>query len=558
MDKKEFEQKFLEKMKEKCWSSAKRNNHLHQNMKCYLDFIDEHKIYNYVPYESLLSKLDKLHFEEDKNGILAEDGSLAFFDMELDWIVYSSSAPERKDDPLHFFNTIVHELTHALSFCSTTRFDPMSFQKETVTRVISQLPLSIYNKYLNPATSQDQYDELFFDDEEEESIHSEFQELCIDEKDEKILQESKISRPYLIAKQLPVAIDICSGLSRGTIECNNRMSIEKMRKLLPDSQTYFDFHFRDNIPQSLSEFDSISFSDGDMNAVNEGITHFIAMNVDAKSKGGVAETYNSGYCPLVMLTAQLYCIFGEKVFESYFSHTTFPMAKALDLNKEKFDQFLLSFNDILNFLMCGQFGFVPQHMINDAEIETTKLLERKMLRELAKHNQDFSSPSCMRFAIESAFVDFSKHLYFGYDMTAFDKDWCRIYDQMEKSMQNCFNFGNKLLARRGLPKMQPPSKDIRKKFVDSTHENYLYVGNNTSEITLSDRLVPFERENFAPTEKTIYKDLKSREKFYGRTLKNGDVFLSLANGADLDAWSNFLKGDGVELNKYLQSTKKTR
>lgn len=553
MEKKEFEQKFLEKMKEKCWSTSKRNKNLHQNLQYYLNFIDEHKIYNYVPYESLLNKLNNLQFKQDKNGILSESGCDAFFDTEINWIVYSPSTPKEKGLSNIFSSIVLHELTHALSFSATPRFDSTNFHKETVTRVVSQLPVSLYNKYLNPATCQDQDEDLYFEDDED-MICPANKELCIEKDDEKILQESRISRPYFIAKQLPVSLEINTGLSHGIIEYNNRISVDKRRKILSNEQKYFDYSFREDIPQSLAELDLYMIADGDMNAANEGITDFIASVVDGKSKGGVAEVYQNAYCPLIMLTAQLYCIFGEKLFESYFTHTTFPMAKALDLNKEKFDQFLLDFNDILDYSHVEN-GFEAQHITNDAEIETTKLFERKMLRELAKYYRDFSSPSCMRFAIESAFIDFSKHFYFGHDFDSLDRDWNRIYEQMEKSMQNCFDFGNKLLARRKVPKMQPPSKDIRDKFVESTYANYLYVGNNTSEITLSNRLVPFEQEQFAPTQKMIYKDLKSRDKFFGSTFQNGDMFRSLANGASIKMWKDFLSGDGHELNKYLKPKK---
>lgn len=582
MEKNEFEQKFLEKLKQKTWSKSPRNNDLQENLKNYLKFIDEHKIYEYVPYENILKKIDDTEFKEDEHGILRLSNALAFYDQELERVVFSSKKNGKHNR--NFSSTVIHELTHALSAQVNKTFDREIFEKGYTTQVFSQLPIDIYKKLFYPEEfefSLDEFEDIFegelediFEDEEiqsEDFVTDEFDEaktplgggrrdkflelLDLSEEDEQKVQQHRLKHPFFIAALNPVGFDFDTGLSHATIEYNKSVSSKKMRQFYSSMYDYLKYALLEFVPQSLCDFDKFGTSNN-MTAANEGITDFIASLIDAKSNlEGLTDVSWNGYDNLIMLTAQLHCVFGENMFEAYFSNSTRPMSKKLDLNDKDFFDFLESFSEITQNeeededeetqvdKKDNSIDFSLQHKINDKQIYIAKLLERKILRELAKNSDKFTSPKYMHFAIESAFIDFSKHLIFGKYLPSTDFDWERVYDQMEKSLQNCIDFGNKLLKRQNLPNMPKMSHDIRQQFIEETYANYYYVGKNSKEITLTNRLVPYERENLAPTQKSLYSNRWKNIKFNRKRIRPGEIFYNVANGADPNEWKDFILSD---------------
>ena len=181
---------------------------------------------------------------------------------------------------------------------------------------------------------------------------------------------------------------------------------------------------------------------------------------------------------------------------------------------------------------------------NEIQVENIKLFERKMLRELAKFKDDFNSPLDMRNAILSSFFDYSKLLHFGIILEELvNPNFKDVWIQLEKSMNNCIAFGNKLLARRQKPLMNKINSKTLEVFKNENFYHYGYLSKNTEEITLSNRLAQFEFDYTGPDVKRRENDSK---KLLGSEQFPGEAMFLINNGADQTALYCYAMGEDVD------------
>ena len=167
-----------------------------------------------------------------------------------------------------------------------------------------------------------------------------------------------------------------------------------------------------------------------------------------------------------------------------------------------------------------------------------------MLRELAKFKDDFNSPLDMRSAILSSFFDYSKLLHFGIILEELvNPNFNDVWIQLEKSMNNCITFGNKLLARRQKSLMNKINSKVLEVLKNENFYHYGYLSKNTEEITLSNRLAQFEFDYTGPDVKRRENDSK---KLLGSEQFPGEAMFLINNGADQTALYCYAMGEDVD------------
>lgn len=183
-------------------------------------------------------------------------------------------------------------------------------------------------------------------------------------------------------------------------------------------------------------------------------------------------------------------------------------------------------------------------IVNEIQVDIIKLFERKMLRELAKYKDDFQSPLDMRNAIISAFFDYSKVLHFGiFFEELVNPNFNDVWEQLDHSIKNCVEFGNKLLARRQKPLMNKINPKTLGVFKNENFYHYGYLSKNTEEITLSNRLAQFEFDYTGPDDKRRENDSK---RLFGSEQVPGEIMFEINNGADQTALYLHALGEDVD------------
>lgn len=125
------------------------------------------------------------------------------------------------------------------------------------------------------------------------------------------------------------------------------------------------------------------------------------------------------YLSYISLTNQLYGIYGKKFVESYLSLGLESLFKKLDPHsREKIKDICHAFDyyedDCVEAVSSKQIANRYTRLVY-AQMETTKLLEAKLKREIEETSHHFKMPRQLYSALAQTFVDFSKHYYFGED-----------------------------------------------------------------------------------------------------------------------------------------------
>lgn len=338
----------------------------------------------------------------------------------------------------------------------------------------------------------------------------------------------------------PVRNIYACGFSKTATEYSEFINLRKINKVVKTASDSTKL-YQGQIEDSYFYFKH-SQNDG-YEGLTEGTTELITfLSTTYSSMDGYAPVYG-GYSSQVMVCAQLYAIFGESLFEGYFKNSISPLAKKLDLDEEKFSKILKRISAIPNAASNKEYE-QKMKIANEIQVENIKLFERKMLRELAKFKDDFNSPLDMRSAILSSFFDYSKLLHFGIILEELvNPNFNDVWIQLEKSMNNCITFGNKLLARRQKSLMNKINSKVLEVLKNENFYHYGYLSKNTEEITLSNRLAQFEFDYTGPDVKRRENDSK---KLLGSEQFPGEAMFLINNGADQTALYCYAMGEDVD------------
>lgn len=504
MNRAEFEKKFLDTIKEKMPLLPKSESALRN----YFHFIDDHKIYEYKSYDQLLEVVKNIRVQADASPYLDRNKSSGIFSF-VTYLMMLKPSPNPR--------VFIHELTHALSSARQTTFDCSVYKKQTAPLMCNNVYLK-YHDYTNPSSELNK--------NEEAAVVRWYK------RNSYLFADAKTSRP--------VRNIYACGFSKTATEYSEFINLRKINKVVKTASDSTKL-YQGQIEDSYFYFKH-SQNDG-YEGLTEGTTELITfLSTTYSSLDGYAPVYG-GYSSQVMVCAQLYAILGESLFEGYFKNSISPLAKKLDLDEEKFSKILKRISAIPNAASDKEYE-QKMKIANEIQVENIKLFERKMLRELAKFKDDFNSPLDMRNAILSSFFDYSKLLHFGIILEELvNPNFKDVWIQLEKSMNNCITFGNKLLARRQKPLMNKINSKALEVLKNENFYHYGYLSKNTKEITLSNRLAQFEFDYTGP-------DIKRREndskRLLGSEQSPGEAMFLINNGADQTALYCYAMGEDVD------------
>lgn len=504
MNRAEFEKKFLDTIKEKMPLLPKSESALRN----YFHFIDDHKIYEYKSYEDLLEVIKNIRIQADASAYLDRNKSSGVFSF-ITYLMMLKKSPNPR--------VFIHELTHALSSTRQTTFDCSVYKKQTAPPMCNNVYLK-YHDYTNPSSELNK--------NEEAAVVRWYK------RNSYLFADAKTSRP--------VRNIYACGFSKIAAEYSEFINLRKIDKVVKTASDLTKLN-QGQIEDSYFYFKH-SQNDG-YEGLTEGTTELITfLSTTYSSLDGYAPVYG-GYSSQVMVCAQLYAILGESLFEGYFKNSISPLAKKLDLDEEKFSKILKRISAIPNAASDKEYE-QKMKIANEIQVENIKLFERKMLRELAKFKDDFNSPLDMRNAILSSFFDYSKLLHFGIILEELvNPNFKDVWIQLEKSMNNCIAFGNKLLARKQKPLMNKINSKTLEVFKNENFYHYGYLSKNTEEITLSNRLAQFEFDYTGPDVKRRENDSK---KLLGSEQFPGEAMFLINNGADQTALYCYAMGEDVD------------
>lgn len=505
MNKAEFEKKFLETIKEKMPLLPKSESALRN----YFHFIDDHKIYEYKSYEELLGVVKSMRVQADASAYLSREKASGIFSY-ITYLMMLRPSPNPK--------TFIHELTHALSSTRQTTFDCSVYKKQTAPSICKSVYFK-YHDYTNPSSE--------LNENEEAAVVRWFK------RNSYLFADAKTSRP--------VRNSYATGFIKIAAEYSEFINLRKIDKF---TKTNLDSTklFHNQIGNSYFYCRYLQNYEDEYKGLTEGTTELItSLSTTYSSIDGYVPVYR--YLPEVMVCAQLYAIFGESLFEGYFKNSISPLAKKLDLDEEKFSKILKRISAIPNATSDKEYE-QSMKIVNEIQVDIIKLFERKMLRELAKYKDDFQSPLDMRNAIISAFFDYSKVLHFGiFFEELVNPNFNDVWEQLDRSIKNCVEFGNKLLARRQKPLMNKINTKTLGVFKNENFYHYGYLSKNTEEITLSNRLAQFEFDYTGPDDKRRENDSK---RLFGSEQVPGEIMFAINNGADQTALYLHALGEDVD------------
>ncbi len=512
MNKVEFEKRFMEIAKQKFGARSSWENALRDMLK----FFDDHKIYEYKSHERLLQCLRDINFDPNATQYLDDVVANGAFSTHSNQLFLKKKHHQRQNDP----QTFIHELTHALSFDRKTFFDCQEFKKGT-TPIISE---GMY------ACAEDDEDREDFSDDEMIEIYRWLRTH------NNIFPDAKTSRP--------VRAEILCGFYGGEIEYSEFLTSRKIQKNLKTVQDYKRFSNK-RIGDMCFSCRQTKFSK--LCGLNEGTTELISKLIGCQSAPDHTIMLTS-YASQVMICAQLYAVFGEALFEGFWTHSLTPMSKKMDIKEDLLEDIVSPISKIKQSSNDKE-RETKMQLVDDIQINVIKLFERKMLRELVKYKDDFSSPSAMKHAIISSFFDYSKVLFFGLYMEEIvNPNYDGVWKQFEKSLANCMNFGNKLLARRKMSAMRPLSSKNLDAMKNQNYFSYDYISKDLEEISLSNRIAPFELDYVGPSDERREKDSM---KNFRTDCFPGEHSYELNNGVDQTALYCAALGEKVD-EKLLQ------
>ena len=512
MNKIEFEKKFMEIAKQKFdmrsnWENALRNM---------LKFFDDHKIYEYKPYENLLHSLRSITFVPNATKYLEDIVANGAFLTYSNQLFLKKKHYQRQNDS----QTFIHELTHALSFERKIFFDCQKFKKETT-------PLISEGMYL---CAEDHGDSEKFSDDEMAEIFRWLQTH------DDIFPDAQTSRP--------VRVELSCGFRGTEIEYNEFLTSRKIHKNLKTVRDYLRFS-NQRIGDMCFNCRQTKFSK--LQGLNEGTTELISKLIGCQSAPDNTILLTA-YASQVMICAQIYAIFGETLFEGFWTHSLAPMSKKMDVKEDFLENIFAPISD-LKQSSNDKDRETKMQLVDDIQINVIKLFERKMLRELVKYKDYFSSSSAMRHAIISSFFDYSKLLFFGlYMEEVLNPNYDAVWKQLEKSLANCMNFGNKLLARRKMNAMRPLSSKNLEAMKNQNYFSYGYISKDLKEISCSNRIAPFEYNYVGPSDERREKDAM---KIFKTDSFPGECSYALNNGIDQTALYCHALGEEID-EKLLQ------
>lgn len=505
MNKSEFEKKFLETIKEKMLLKTRCEYALRD----YLRFIDDHKIYEYKPYDQLLAVVREIRIRDNETDYLNKKNYYGAFSPSTFLLTLRPNPSP---------STFVHELTHALSSRRRVLFDCDIFKKQTAPEITSGVYLQ-YHDFSSPS--------LEINPQEEAAVVRWLQ------RNSYLFADTKISRP--------TKMGFFSGFERYWREFSEFVNTRKINSKIKTTLDERKFHFG-QLDNDFC-FDSVDDETNNFEGLTEGVTELIAKIIlSYSSPDGLVATYG-GYTSQTMLAAQLYAIFGESLFEGYFTNSISPLAKNIDLSEEKLASILKKVSTIT---ISSDETLSEQNMqiVNEIQVDIIKLFERKMLRELAKYKDDFQSSLDMRSAIISAFFDYSKVLHFGIVIEELvNPNFNDVWEQLDRSIKNCVEFGNKLLARRQKTLMNKINPKTLGVFKNQNYLHYDYVGKNMREITLSNRLAQFDFNFEGPSDECRANATKKQLKI---AQIPGEIMFAINNGADQTALYLYVLGEDVD------------
>ncbi len=451
MTKQEFEKRFLEIIKQKINLKAGWENAL----KDLLRFVDNHKIYEFRTYEDILESVRNVKFLTNCQGFLDKSGYKACYHNGLNVITVGKKFYDRQN----YCSTLVHELIHAISSDYRVEYDCMNFKKET------RPDLYDFSAYF-PTT--------FSDSVTEDDILDRIGRWW--EINGRLMEDAKTSRP--------IRVEYLAGFNRYEIEYSENLTPQKTNRLTTCSND-IDSYFLGRLKNSRFNYNVTSPSKGGP-GIHEGTTELIAKLCFCLSSHDNSVRVDA-YRNQTMIAYQLYCVFGDKLFEGYFTHSLEPMKNYLGLKNPSLEKIFNVAQQIKNASSATTQRNLE--LMQVCQLDILKLFERKMLRELAQYQHYFSSPMLMRRAILSSFADFSKVAYFGmYDeeqQNAYqDVFWEKYFDCLNRT----FEFGNKLLMQQRRPSMAPITPKNISTLKDCNFASYAYLSSKQKEITLKDRL----------------------------------------------------------------------
>lgn len=510
MDKLEFEKRFMKIAKDKFDTRASWDNALCDLLK----FIDDHKIYEYKSYERLLQCLRDVNFEPNASLYLENLNAGGCFTIDTKLLLLREKHHKRQNYP----STFIHELIHALSFDQKEFFDCQNFKKQTT-------PLISAGVYLSASNPEEPHND-FTDDEMVEILRWK-------KRHDNIFADAKTSRP--------IRAEMYTGFFFNEIEYSefiNQRKIGESVKTIRDMLRFDVCNLKD------TSFTATLTKANNLTGLNEGTTELISNLIAcycAPDKTKMLKAYSTQ----VKICSQLYAIFGETLFEGFWTHSLSPMCKKLQISEDTLESIVAPMSDI-HFSQNDHDCEKNMQIADDIQIDLLKLFERKMLRELAKYKDDFNSPQDMRDSILSSFFDYSKLLHFGIEWEEIlNPNFQGVWDQFESSIKNCMTFGNKLLARRKMNQVIPFRSDSMEVFKNQNYFTYAYISKDLDEITLSNRLTSFDFDYEGPSDERREKDSMKTFKAEGAV---GFYSFALNKGVDQIALYCDAMGEEVDEN----------
>lgn len=507
MNKVEFEQKFLQILTNKInirgnWINA---------IKDLLHFIDEHKIYEYKSYESILFTLKDLKIFTNAQNYLEDQGAGGIYERNLKTIMLKEKHYKRQN----YAETFIHELVHALSSEIKVDYKNECYPKLKSSKLFPEIPIN--EKDLEDETDADEIVNLY-----QERLYEWIQN------NSGLFLDAKPVRPTKFVHYL--------GFMKDEIEFENFITPRKLRSEIKNIDQYIEMNEYNKIGENYVNFQTIEH--GDLIGIVEGVTEFIAQQVKSRSSDQ-KYSFVAKYTSQTMLASQLYLIFGENLYKDFFVHGLKNMSDYLQIDCSRLQSILTKISKIDSYASLDIEREKNMEILGNVQIDLLHLFERKILRELAKYKDYFDSPQSMRMAIVSAFFDYSKNLYFGiYKEELVNPGIDKVWEEFEKSLKNCENFGNKLLQRRQMPSMSKLRDNIITSAKNQNYLTYGYISPNLKEITLKDRIAINGKIKYdIVDEKRRKKEIK---KLYDSDLLPGQLSYNIANGEDqVELYCNF-------------------
>lgn len=507
MTRKEFEDKFIKILNDKVVLRTNWKNAL----KHFLAFFDDHKLYNYKSYEQILSSLKNLQFYVDeKNNILGRKcpGTRAMYVGEIHAIVFGKDYLKKQTNP----STFMHELFHALCMTVVEHVKESELeQKKYRTKTGFTIPAFPY--FEKDFKDKDAYHKAYVNNIKQWVINN-----------HGLMEDAKTIKTS--------TTNFYSGFT------SERMSYSRYinRRILRENIKNTDDLKNSILHSTFKDIELLRFGDDNkMLGIEEGVTQLMTCLICSRfSRGNIYAT--SSYNLQVALANQLYSIFGESLFEGYWTSKIDPMAKHQGLKKDVVKNLLAdisALDDVVEELTDADSLVIIEKQMDaygDCQKKIVGLFNRKMYREIVKNVDNFLSVEDVRQAIFSSYLDFCGKLYFGYGIeevlsSKTNEIWCSI----EEGMKNCEKLANALLRRSGKDKMRPFSNQEYDTLKIKNYYQYSYISKDDGEIRLDNRLIPEQHKMYKVS---LERKGKDSQRYLGFPCDVGSSSYLIATGSD--------------------------